>query len=469
MDELLQKVAELRGMPASLVERSAKAKADKTGTTVEAVLTEWAGESDVDTSPATPVQSDAAPAPESTEPAAETATPTQPAVTTDYLVQLAAEAKRMPPRLILSSATSRSSHSGTSLHEVLADWAGVDLDELETNAAAGAEESPSTEPESGSPSAPAPVAAETVDVAPAVAAAAAGLTMDQLLEKVSEAKGMPASLAQRSAQARAKKTGEPLEAVLAEWAGVDVTTIAETPGDTAPTPPTAPPDPTPTSAVDERAADEVAVSDDVEIIEATPLDISDVPETNDEPLAKRGGYPVWLAAAFVLIPLLAVGYILMSPNGPDCGSGGQLAVDSVTGIAMNCDGSAYGETVVDHLDAGGSVYQQCVACHNADGSGGVGPAFTGGAVLATFPSGACLDHAEWISVGTAGWPDPTYGANEKTVGAIGLMPAFGGSLTEEQIAEVALYERVQFGGQDLAEAETDCGLADEGVEASAEG
>ena len=35
MDELLKKVAEIRGMPASLVERSAKARAEKTGATRE--------------------------------------------------------------------------------------------------------------------------------------------------------------------------------------------------------------------------------------------------------------------------------------------------------------------------------------------------------------------------------------------------------------------------------------------------
>ena len=40
MDELLQQVAELRGMPASLVERSARARAEKTGATVEEVLQE---------------------------------------------------------------------------------------------------------------------------------------------------------------------------------------------------------------------------------------------------------------------------------------------------------------------------------------------------------------------------------------------------------------------------------------------
>ena len=161
----------------------------------------------------------------------------------------------------------------------------------------------------------------------------------------------------------------------------------------------------------------------------------------------------------------------MSPNGPDCGSGGQLAVDSVTGIAMNCDGSAYGDTVVDHLDAGGSLYQQCVACHNADGSGGVGPAFTGGAVLATFPSGACLDHAEWNLCRYRWLARPDVRRKRKGCWSRWSHARIRRLVNRgtDALAQVALYERVQFGGQDLAEAEADCGLADEGVEASAEG
>ena len=43
---------------------------------------------------------------------------------------------------------------------------------------------------------------------------------DELLAKVAEVKGMPASLAQRSAEGRAKKTGESVEDILKEWAGL---------------------------------------------------------------------------------------------------------------------------------------------------------------------------------------------------------------------------------------------------------
>jgi hypothetical protein len=229
MDELLKKVAEIRGMPASLVERSAQARADKTGATLEEVLTEWAGGE-----AAAPKAEADSPAP---EPAAEPAAADEPAstepsvpgaITLDYLISLAAEAKRMPPKLIQSSAAARSEHSGESIESVLAGWAGVDLDELKEQAASGPAEpaQPDTPPAVSTPEEPAAPADETPAPAAApVAAAAAAMTLDELLDKVAEVKGMPASLTKRSAEARAKKTGEPLEAVLLDWAGLDADTV----------------------------------------------------------------------------------------------------------------------------------------------------------------------------------------------------------------------------------------------------
>ena len=460
MDELLQQVAEQRRMPASLVQRSAQAKADKTGTTVEAVLREWVEDSSTqETNEDAPV---ADVPPESEDENTEPQAGEPVAVSTDYLVELAAEAKRMPPRLILTSAQARSSHSGTSLEEVLADWAGVDLTELEAGTSEVVPAVTSVSPDApppAEPAAPAPASPKPAATATAVGAAAAALTMDQLLDKVAEVKGMPASLAKRSAEARSKKTGEPVEAVLAEWAGVDVTSVSPS----AP-PPAEPAAPAPASPKPASAAvpipEEKTVGDDIELIEAEPRDTSENSDAQDVPPTKRGKYPVWLAAAFVLIPLLAVAYILVSPNGPDCGSGGQLGVDPVSGEAVNCDGSEYGVVTVDNFAAGGALYQQCVACHSDNGSGGVGPAFSSGAILVTFPSGSCSDHIEWVSLGTGGWPESTYGATDRPVGGIGLMPAFGTSLTQEQIAQVSLYERVAFGGQDVADAEVDCGLVE---------
>ena len=484
MDELLQQVAELRGMPASLVERSAQARADQTGATVEEVLQEWAGEAgkgdaaqtvdadteaeaiDAATEAVDETEDSGTTTTDEPEPLVDEPKPTE--VTTDYLVQLAADAKRMPPKLILSSATARSEHSDASLAEVLADWAGVDLQELQQQAAA--EPTPDAQETTDDNEATDDIQATTTDIrqttddkaseteAPAVAvgavAAAGAMSMDELLERVAEAKGMPASLAKRSAEAKAKKSGEPVEAVLAEWAGVDISDVATSAGETEQSTDASPPVDKPEDESLETEADATA---GVEIIEASSTQKSDAADHDEDAPVARGRYPRWLAAAFVLIPLLAVVYILVTPNGPECGTAGQLLVDPVTGETVNCDGTEYGLSSVDYFAQGEGLYSQCVACHSADGSGGAGPAFSGGAVLATFPADSCGDHIEWIRLGTAGWPDPTYGATDKPVGGAGLMPAFG-SMDDEQIASVALYERVQFGGQALEDAEIDCGL-----------
>jgi mono/diheme cytochrome c family protein len=361
----------------------------------------------------------------------------------------------MPPKLILSSATARAEHSSASLEEVLANWAGTDLETLKSQAPADSPEPPSE------PEAPAAIDQPTDDgqqepAAPkaAVAAVAAtALTMDELLEKVVEAKGMPAALAKRSAEARSNKTGESVEAVLAEWAGIELPT-----GDSPPAPSTQATDTRVEEPADEAPESPSAPEEDSgpEVIEAATAEVEGPAEDEDVPVV-RGGYPKWLAAAFVLIPMLAVVYILVAPNGPDCGTAGQLLVDPATGESLNCDGTEYGSTAVDYFAEGAGVYSQCVACHAPDGSGGAGPAFAGGAVLATFPSGSCSDHQEWVRLGTAGWPDATYGANGKPVGGLGLMPSFA-SMSDEDLAAVVLYERVQFGGQPLEEALTDCGL-----------
>ncbi len=457
MDELLQRVAEIRGMPASLIQRSAQARAEKEGLTVEAVLQEWAGEEPPTSADATGDSSQATEGPEPADrpdPNAEASAPTE--ITTDYLVQLAADAKRMPPKLILSSAAARAEHGNTTLEAVLADWAGVDIEELKQEAASGTTEDEgqetkdAPEPEAETPAAGVP------------AAAVGALTMDELLEKVTEVKGMPGVLAKRSAEARSKKTGETVEEVLAEWAGVDASSVAA--GQTKDGG-QATKDATPERELGDDPAEETAEPEPSgpEVTEAGVSEV-DAPSEDEAPLP-RGGYPRWLAAAFVLIPLLAVVYILAVPNGPDCGTAGQLLVDPATGLALNCDGSEFGTSEIDFMAEGAGVYSQCVTCHAADGSGGAGPAFSGGALLATFPAGSCSDQIEWVRVGTAGWTEPTYGATSKPVGGFGLMPSFGPTLSDEQLASVVLYERVQFGGQPLEEAELDCGL----VEAATEG
>lgn len=306
--------------------------------------------------------------------------------------------------------------------------------------------------------------------------------MDELLKKAAELRGMPESLVERSAQARAKKEGIPVEQVLAEWAGVDPSTVAaaapaaepaQEPAATGADEPEAEAEPESVAEEPgpEEPAEAVPAEEEPKVEVLKPAETDDEGELVPEPAAAqtRSRYPVWLAATFVFIPLLAVLYIMTVPNGPHCGSAGQLAIDPVTGVAVNCDGTPYGLDVVNNFTAGEALFvANCSVCHGAGGGGGSGPALAGGSVLVTFPQGACTDHRTWVTLGTAGWGAEignTYGANGKTVGGFGVMPGFGSgaqALSEVEIAQVAIYERVAFGEQDLAAAEADCLPADDG-------
>lgn len=93
------------------------------------------------------------------------------------------------------------------------------------------------------------------------------------------------------------------------------------------------------------------------------------------------------------------------------------------------------------LALGEVVYGGCAACHGAGGGGGVGPALD--AVLEVFPD--YRDHMMWVKLGSSGWPAATYGATDKPVGGGGSMPAHE-SFTDEELAQVVLYERATFGG-----------------------
>jgi mono/diheme cytochrome c family protein len=98
---------------------------------------------------------------------------------------------------------------------------------------------------------------------------------------------------------------------------------------------------------------------------------------------------------------------------------------------------------------GAALYSSagCAGCHGATGGGGVGPAFAGGAILETFSH--YEDHIRWVGLGSEGWAaevGSTYGDTNKPVGGVGIMPAFGGSLTEEEIALIVRYEREVLGG-----------------------
>lgn len=106
------------------------------------------------------------------------------------------------------------------------------------------------------------------------------------------------------------------------------------------------------------------------------------------------------------------------------------------------------------MDGGRAVYPTCGACHGTTGTGGAGPALTD--VLATFPD--CETHVQWIRLGSERWKaevGPTYGASDAPVDQV--MPSFD-SLDETTIRQVAMYERVRFGGGDPDEQRSACGL-----------
>lgn len=341
----------------------------------------------------------------------------------------------MPASLVERSAGARAKATGRTTEDILREWA--EEEGIEVGAVAAPE--PAAAPESS-----------------AVPAAAAGLTGAALLDAVAEARGMPASLVERSAAARAKKAGGSTEDILRVWA-------AESGIDAGAAPAAVPAAATPEAAPAAAVVAEPSGAADVEVLEPT----ADVPAAGTadgtEGADPKRRYPFLLAAAMVLIPLFAVLYLVVVPNGPSCGSAGQLAVDPVSGEAVGCDGAAYGGGEVNSFAAGEEIYQAtCAVCHAADGTGGAGPAMTGGAVLATFPEDACVTHIEWVALGSVGWPEATYGANGKAVA--GGMPGFEASLTPQELAQVTLYERVAFGGEDLATAEAGCGLMAEDAE-----
>jgi mono/diheme cytochrome c family protein len=286
--------------------------------------------------------------------------------------------------------------------------------------------------------------------------------------------GMPESMVKRSAAARAKAQGVAADEVLREWAGLEAGAPAPVPAASAPATAPAAAEPAPAESSSPPAPAEAVL--DVEVlggpdeqvelvVDAAPVDTRE----SEAEAAAAGALPRWLAALFVLIPSFALGYALFLPNGPNCGDAGSLAVDPVSGLAVNCDGSEFGSELVDLFTLGSETYQGagCVACHGPNG-GGVAtfPGFTGGALLSTFPQDSCSVQLEWIALATTGWPEATYGATAKPVGGGGTMPGFAAALSAQEIAAVAIYERVSFGGQNLDAAIADCAGSPAGIEAA---
>ena len=145
-----------------------------------------------------------------------------------------------------------------------------------------------------------------------------------------------------------------------------------------------------------------------------------------EAALRRKRIPVWAVPVLVGLPLWAYLYASVIDLG------GQEAEAS------------------DPMAVGAQVYDaQCAVCHGGQGEGGTGPPLAEGAVLETFSDPAV--QVEWVALGSDGWRQAngsSYGDTGKPVE--GGMPAWEGTLTEEEIAAVVLHERITLSGDDPA-------------------
>jgi len=313
--------------------------------------------------------------------------------------------------------------------------------------------------------------------------------VNELLAAAAARLGSPEHLVERSAIARAEADGVSPEEVLAAWAGgtappsgapapaapgppsdapAPVAAAPPPPSPEAPEPVTAPSAPAPETAA--AAVGSPPAPERVTFAEAHRFEAVITGATAGLTERVAASLPRWLTVLFFAVPLIGLTYLIAFAGGPNCGEGGQLSVDRLTGVVENCDGSVYeaggapGGVDVRALVGEGSVLyaapSSCSSCHGASGEGGSGPLLAG-AVLDTFSM--CTDHIEWVSLGTEDFLSAgrdTYGDTGAAVGSGGVMPSFSDTLTAEEIATVVFYERVVLGGQDVEEAVFDCGFAE---------
>jgi hypothetical protein len=146
---------------------------------------------------------------------------------------------------------------------------------------------------------------------------------------------------------------------------------------------------------------------------------------------RRNRIPYWAMLALALLPLWAFMY-----------------ARAVTTQA---------EAVAGPLAVGTDTYSVCESCHGGAGQGGVGYAFAGGEVLRTFPH--IEDQLRFVYYGSEAYAaagvdiygDPNREGGPHIVLAQGVMPAWGGNLTDAEILGVVCHERYDLGGADPTE------------------
>ena len=294
--------------------------------------------------------------------------------------------------------------------------------------------------------------------------------MSELLAKVAEILGAPETLVQRSAEARAEASGNTVEEVLQSWAGGEAIASSALQAKEEEKEEVVVAEKTP---VVEEEKEEVVVAEETPVVEKTSKKVETVLKkvsmannTMGIKLNTDTTLPRWLNLSFMIIPVFILIGMINTSGAQECGVNGILDVDRKSQQTVNCDGSPFegkgvaSTNTVNYVAVGQQVYSgaaACAGCHGANGGGGVGPSFIGGALYKTFPT--CADHAKWIQLGSAGWQaevGAAYGA-EDTI-SIGGMPGFQGKLTEEELMAVVVFERVVFGGGDTEEVLNDCGL-----------
>ena len=143
---------------------------------------------------------------------------------------------------------------------------------------------------------------------------------------------------------------------------------------------------------------------------------------------RRKKIPIWAMATLSLMPIWAFMYVRAITEPP--------------------------ETVEGPLGLGAEIYSNCASCHGAAGGGGVGYPFAGGAVLQTVPH--IEDQIRYVYYGTEGYNaadveiygNPDREGGPHVTGGLGVMPAFGGQLTQYEIIAVVCHERYTLGGAD---------------------
>jgi mono/diheme cytochrome c family protein len=191
-----------------------------------------------------------------------------------------------------------------------------------------------------------------------------------------------------------------------------------TPGDATPAAPSANTPAVPAAAVPAKAAPSAPA----------PAPLKPVPAVVMAAQSRRK-IPIWAMPVVVFLPLWLWMYVLATQKPPV----------KVTGP----------------LKEGAVVYNNCAACHAADGSGGAGYPLYNGSLVKTFPK--IEDQINFVYNGSAsskGYKGKPYGdpARGRIGGNKGPMPAWGekvgGALTDAQLVAAICHERYAIGGVD---------------------